>query len=315
MGKKFNFFLSSGLALGAAGTAFSELVLYKLCNRNANMDQLNGELSGQRELDREIDRIRKEDHEWLLSQELKDYYITSEDGLRLHASFLPSEKPSDRYVFCIHGYRCYGTREFDSISRFYHSQGFNCFMIDHRAHGASEGKYITFGVKESEDCMSWLKFMRREFGEEIQIILHGVSMGAATVMLMSGKLLPNNVVFAVADCGYSTLKGELLHSLENNHYPASVSYKLFRTAAKLQAGFDPDECNPIEGVEQSNIPVLFAHGEADDFVPFDMVYANYEACPSPVKKLITVPNAVHAQAFHADDQLKNAILDMVDRLM
>ncbi|HAG70022.1 MAG TPA: hypothetical protein DCL38_08615 [Lachnospiraceae bacterium] len=163
--------------------------------------------------------------------------------------------------------------------------------------------------------MSWLKFMRREFGEEIQIILHGVSMGAATVMLMSGKLLPNNVVFAVADCGYSTLKGELLHSLENNHYPASVSYKLFRTAAKLQAGFDPDECNPIEGVEQSNIPVLFAHGEADDFVPFDMVYANYEACPSPVKKLITVPNAVHAQAFHADDQLKNAILDMVDRLM
>ena len=63
-------------------------------------------------------------------------------------------------------------------------------------------------------------------------------MGAATVMLMSGKLLPNNVVFAVADCGYSTLKGELLHSLENNHYPASVSYKLFRTAAKLQAGFD-----------------------------------------------------------------------------
>ena len=316
MGKKLKFLLSSGLAIGAAGTAASELVFYMLSNKSADLDFINAQIEGEiTELDKAIAKVREEDLAWLLSQDLKHYYMTSEDGLTLHASFLPAKEPSNRYVLGIHGYRCYGTKEFDSISRFYHNQGFNCFLIDQRAHGESEGKYITFGAKESEDGMKWLKFMRKEFGEDIEIILHGVSMGAATVMLMSGKLLPNNVVFAVSDCGYSTLKGQLIHSMENNHLPASVSYRMYRAAAKLTGDFDPDACNPIEGVEKSNIPILFAHGEADDFVPFDMVYANYEACPSPVKKLVTVPRAKHAQAFQVDDRLKSEILNMVDRLM
>ncbi len=316
MGKTIKFLLSSGLAIGAAGTALSELVLYILSNRNSDTDIIDRLAAGEpSELDNAIAKVRDEDYEWLTSQDLKHYYITSDDGLKLHASFLPSKTLSDKYVLGIHGYRCYGTKEFDSISRFYHEKGFNCFLIDQRAHGESEGKYITFGLKESEDCMNWLKFMRKEFGEDIEVILHGVSMGAATVMLMSGRMLPNNVVFAVADCGYSTLKEQLLHNFSGSNLPAPAAYFMYKTAAKLQAGFDPDECNPIEGVEKSNIPILFAHGDADEFVPFDMVYANYEACPSPVKKLVTVKGAKHAQAFQVDDQLKNAILDMADRLM
>ncbi len=316
MGKKINFVLSSGLALGAIGAAFSELLLYFLSNKNADPSfAFAGNEEDMTELDKAIEEVRKEDLDWLLSKKLTHYHITSDDGFKLHASFLPAEKPSNRYILCIHGYHCTGNDEFDSISRFYHEHGFNCFMIDHRGHGESEGKYITFGIKESEDCMKWLKFMRREFGEDIEIILHGVSMGAATVMLMSGKMLPNNVVFAVADCGYSTLKGQLLHNFQNNRLPAALSYWLYKIVAKLQAGFDPDKCNPIEGVEKSTIPILFAHGDEDDFVPFDMVYANYEACPSPVKRLITVPKAKHAQAFQVDDRLKNAILDMAERLM
>ncbi len=316
MGKKINILLSSGLAVGAIGVAFSELLLYLLSNKNADPTfAFTAKEEDLTELDRAIEAVREEDLEWLLSKELKHYHITSDDGLKLHASYLPAQKPSNRYILCIHGYHCSGNSEFDSISRFYHEHGYNCFMIDQRGHGESEGKYITFGLKECEDCMKWLKFMRTEFGEDIEIILHGVSMGAATVMLMSGKMLPNNVVFAVADCGYSTLKSQLIHNLSNNRLPASISYRLYRIAAKLQAGFDPDKCNPIEGVEKSTIPILFVHGDEDDFVPFEMVYANYEACPSPVKKLVTVPKAKHAQAFQVDDRVKNAILDMAGRLM
>lgn len=317
MGKKLKFVLSSGLALGAVGTAATELLFYILSNKNAGQGVVENAVDegAPNETDKDIEERREKDHEWLLSQDLKHYYMTSSDGLKLHASFLPAKTPSDRYVLGIHGYRCYGTKEFDSISRFYHTHGFNCFLIDHRAHGESEGKYITFGLKECEDCMGWLKFMRKEFGEDIEIVLHGVSMGAATVMLMSGKLLPNNVVFAVSDCGYSSLKDQILHNFEEKHLPASLAYQMYRIASRLKAGFDPDECIPIEGVENSNIPILFAHGDADRFVPFDMVYANYEACPSPVKKLVVVKGAKHAQAFQADDQLKDAILDMVDRFM
>ncbi|MCR5790874.1 MAG: alpha/beta hydrolase [Lachnospiraceae bacterium] len=314
MGKKIKFLVSSALTVGALGAAASETILYLLSNKNGdpNITRFDAEES---DLDKAIERVREEDHEWLLSQELTHYYTTSSDGLKLHATYLPAAVASKRFALCIHGYRCNGTKEFDSISRFYHEEGVNCFMIDHRAHGESEGKYITYGVKESEDCIGWLKFMRREFGEDIQIILHGVSMGAATVMLMSGKLLPNNVVFAVSDCGYSTLKDQLYHNFKQSHLPPVVAYQLYRQTAKLHAGFDPDECNPIEGVENSNIPILFAHGEDDQFVPFDMVYANFDACPSPVKQLVTVPGAKHAQAFQADDKLRNAIIDMMDRLL
>ncbi|MCR5733549.1 MAG: alpha/beta hydrolase [Lachnospiraceae bacterium] len=316
MGKKLKFLASSVTALTAVSAAASEAFLYILSNRKGNVDFLfKDEEARKDDLDKAIDRVRGEDYEWLLSQDLAHYYITSRDGLKLHASYLPAEEESDCFAFCIHGYRCSGNKEFDSISRFYHDLGINVFMIDHRAHGESEGEYITYGVKEAEDCMDWLKFLRKEFGENIEIILHGVSMGAATVMIMTGKMLPNNVVFAIEDCGYSTLKGQLIHNFTQNHTPAEISYQLYRLSAKLHAHFDPEDCRPIEGVEQSNIPILFAHGEEDEFVPFDMVYANYDACPSPVKKLITIPHAKHAQAFQADNQVKNEIRRMIDQYL
>ncbi|MCR4739511.1 MAG: alpha/beta hydrolase [Lachnospiraceae bacterium] len=316
MSKKLKFLASTVTALTAVSVTAAESFLYILSNRKGNVDFLfKDEEENKTDLDRAIDKVRSEDYEWLMHQDLTHYYITSRDGLKLHASYLPAATETDRFVLCIHGYRCSGNREFDSISRFYHDLGINAFMIDHRAHGESEGNYITYGAKESVDCMDWLKFMRKEFGENIEIILHGVSMGAATVMIMTGKMLPNNVVFAVEDCGYSTLKAQLCYNFNQYHFPAELSYQLYRLSAKLRAHFDPEKCNPIEGVEQSNIPILFAHGEEDEFVPFDMVYANFDACPSPVKKLITVPGAKHAQAFQMDDQVKDAIVKMIDNYM
>ncbi len=314
MGKKFKFLLSS-LAIGTtAFAAASQALLYFLSDRSADLGFI---LDPDEETDSSarINAVLKEDYDWLISNDLKEYSIDSADGLKLRAQYLPAKRPSNRYVLLIHGFHNFGTREFCSISRFYHEEGFNCFIIDQRAHGKSEGKYITYGCKESDDCIRWLKFMKKEFGENIDIILHGVSMGAATVMLMSGKMLPNNVIFAISDCGYSTLKGQLLYSFEKHHMPASLSYTLFKIGAKLRIGFDPDKCLPIVGVEKSNIPILFIHGEDDEFVPFEMVYANYEACPSPVKKLVTVAGADHAQCFNMDDSVKDAILDMIERLM
>ncbi|MBQ7564082.1 MAG: alpha/beta hydrolase [Lachnospiraceae bacterium] len=314
MSKRLRVLLSGATAMAAVGVAASEGLLYLLSHKSAELSGLvpiNG--SDEREIDRDILKKRSDARKWVTLQELSHYHITSDDGLRLHAALLPAKHPSKRYAFCIHGFHCSGIREFDTIARFYYEHDINCFMIDQRSHGDSEGTYITYGVKESDDCIKWLKFMRKEFGDDIEIILHGVSMGAATVMLMSGKMLPNNVVFAVSDCGYSTLKDQLYHNFEQRHIPASAAYRLYRTAAKLHADFDPDECNPIEGVEKSNIPIIFAHGERDDFVPFDMVYANFDACPSPVKRLVTVPEAEHAQAFQIGDDLKEAILDMIGK--
>lgn len=315
MKRQLKLLLSGATAMAAVGAVASEGLLYLLSNKSAELGDIVPINEGdESELDREIAKKRSDARKWVSLQELSHYHITSDDGLRLHAALLPAKHPSNRYALCIHGFHCSGIREFDTIARFYYENDINCFMIDQRAHGDSEGTYITYGVKESDDCIKWLKFMRKEFGEDIEIILHGVSMGAATVMMMCGKMLPNNVVFAVSDCGYSTLKDQLYHNFAQRHIPASAAYLMYKGAAKLQADFDPDDCNPIEGAEKSNIPMIFAHGEADDFVPFDMVYANYDACPSPVKRLVKVPEAKHAQAFQIGDSLKEAILDMIGNL-
>ena len=143
--------------------------------------------------------------EWLNEQTFENYSITNVDGNKLKGYLLKADKPSDVYVFGSHGYRCWGKREFRLMAKFYHDLGFNVFIVDHQAHGESEGKYIGFGSHESRDAMQWLKFMTDTFGSDIQIILHGVSMGCATVMMMSGNPdLPKNVKFTVADCGYTS---------------------------------------------------------------------------------------------------------------
>ncbi|MCR4924515.1 MAG: alpha/beta hydrolase [Lachnospiraceae bacterium] len=313
MAKKFKYVTTAITATAALTAAASEGLFYLMSSRGGNPDLITGvKEEDKTDLDKAIEKVRDEDYRWLLDRELETYYITSKDGLRLRATLLRAKEETNRYVFCIHGYRNTGFREFDSISRFYHGLGINVFIIDQRACGESDGKFITYGYKECDDCIEWLKFMRKEFGENTEIILHGVSMGAATVMLMTGRMLPNNIVFAVEDCGYSSLKGQLYHTFSNYHLPAALAYGLFRVSSRLHCDFDPNDCNPIEGVEQSNIPILFVHGEEDDFVPFEMVYANYDACPSPVKKLITVPGAKHGQAFEADSQVRDEIKKMIE---
>ena len=160
--------------------------------------------------------------EWLNDQTFENYSITNVDGNKLKGYLLKADKPSDVYVFGSHGYRCWGKREFRLMAKFYHDLGFNVFIVDHQAHGESEGKYIGFGSHESRDAMQWLKFMTDTFGSDIQIILHGVSMGCATVMMMSGNPdLPKNVKFTVADCGYTSPWAEFDYQLKNAHVPTS----------------------------------------------------------------------------------------------
>lgn len=304
----------SVLAAGAgAGSAY--VLFYLLSHKNGNVDFVLSDDRPETE-ENAVIRIRREnDYEWLTSQSLEHFHITSDDGLKLHACLLPASKPSDKYVLAVHGYRCFGTKEFDSIARFYHENDVNVFMIDHRASGESEGKYITYGAKEHEDCLKWIDFMLLTFGRNIKISLHGCSMGSATVMMMLGCNLPENVKFAVSDCGYSTLKEQLYFNFKQYKLPADICYPLYCQAAKLVARFDPDEVCPIKSLENSTIPVIFAHGEADNFVPYEMGPRNYEACTSEQKVFISVPDAEHVQAFQRSDEQKNMILQYIKKYM
>ena len=150
------------------------------------------------------------------------------------------------------------------------SRGHNLLLIDQRAHGKSDGKVITFGIKERFDVKSWIDYSIHRHGENVKIMLYGISMGAATVLMASELNLPKNVVGIVADCPYSSPKAIIKKVTGEMGLPATLFYPFIRLGALIFGGFDPSSAAPILAVKNTDIPILLIHGDADDFVPCEM---------------------------------------------
>lgn len=225
----------------------------------------------------------------------EDVEIRSFDGLTLRGKYFESA-PGAPLELMMHGYRGSGERDMcGGVPRAF-SLGRNVLMIDQRAAGRSDGYIITFGIRERYDGLEWLRFIEKRFGPEQQVILTGISMGAATVMLMSEMDLPKNVVGILADCGYSSAKDIMMKVIRQIHLPARLLYPFVRLGARLWGGFDIEEASPIEAVKRAKVPIIFIHGESDDFVPCEMSRLCYEAC-STRKQFLAVPGAGHGLAF------------------
>ncbi len=179
-------------------------------------------------------------------------------------------------------------------------------MVDQRAGGLSEGHIITFGIKERYDCQRWAWYIAERFGNDVPIILTGISMGAATVMMTSVLELPANVIGVLADCGYTSAKAIIKKVIHQMGLPSAVAYPFVRLGARLFGGFDLEAASPIEAMKICRLPVLFVHGDADDYVPWSMSSENYEACAAP-KRLLTVAGAGHGLAYPADPQGYTAV--------
>lgn len=178
--------------------------------------------------------------------------------------------------------------------------GFNVLLVDQRAHGESEGKYLTFGVNERFDCLSWASYAAERFGNDVKIYLYGISMGASTVLMASALPLPKSVSGIVADCGYTSPKDIIFSVLRDHHVPAAPVYAVARLGAKLFCGFDLDSASAPDALSRSHIPVLFIHGDDDRFVPCRMSRENFEASAAEHKKLLIVHNAGHGLSYMLD---------------
>ena len=139
----------------------------------------------------------------------------------------------------------------------------------------------------------------KHFGPDVRIILTGISMGAATVMMAAGEPLPKNVVGVLADCGYSSPKEIILEVLKQMKLPPKLCYPFVKLAARIYGHFDLEENAPVEAMKRAKVPVIFFHGEADDFVPCAMSRQCFAACASR-KKLVTVPGAGHGLSYPMD---------------
>lgn len=235
-----------------------------------------------------------------LSVPYEDVFITSFDGLRLHAKFYAAPDPKAPVQIMFHGYKSAAERDFCGGLREGIDGGFNVLLVDQRAHGESEGKYLTFGVNERFDCLSWANYAAERFGRDVKIYLYGISMGAATVLMASALPLPDSVSGIVADCGYTSPKDIIFSVLRDHHVPAAPVYAVARIGAKLFCGFDLDSASAPEALSHSRIPVLFIHGDDDRFVPCRMSRENFEASAAERKKLLIVSNAGHGLSYMLD---------------
>ena len=238
------------------------------------------------------------------TQKLKQYahediFITSQDGLKLHGTFFPLEG-SKKVVICFHGYTSEGLNDYSTLALFYRSHGFNLMIVDERAHGRSEGTYIGFGCLDRKDAVLWIEEMIKYLGEEAEILLHGDSMGGATVLMTAGLLLPSQVKAIVSDCAFTSAWEVFQSVLKNSyHLPAFPILHTANEMVKKKAGYGLKDCNAKEEVAKTKLPILFLHGKADTFVPCSMAQELYHACTGP-KKLVLIEGAGHVESCYRD---------------
>ena len=247
-------------------------------------------------------------HSFMKEHNAMDVYIKSFDGLRLQALWVPVENSRGTILFA-HGYRSCKFVDFSLAFDIYHKLGMNILVVDQRAHGESEGKIITFGVKESRDIQSWIAFHNQNFGMH-PIILSGLSMGASTMLYLADKDLPGNVRGIIADCGFTSPK-EIMKIVAKKKFKLPKWFvSPVGVFAKIFGGFDYSY-STMKSLVDAKAPILFIHGSNDDFVPCYMTEQNFDACASEKKKIIA-SGAPHGYSFlFATDEIKNAIENFI----
>jgi uncharacterized protein len=241
------------------------------------------------------------DVSWLDRHPFEDVEMKSHDGLLLRAYYLAAPTPTTKTALLAHGYSGSAKNDMGAFAKMYHEIfGYNVLMPDDRGHGASEGKYIGFGWPDRLDYIKWLHYLLQRVGDDAQIVLHGVSMGGATVLMTSGETLPEQVKCLVSDCAYTSVSAILAYQARRLYkIPPFPLVYLVSLVCKMRAGYFFGEASALRQVRQANKPILFIHGAEDTFVPVSMLESLYEACPTYKEKLI-VPNAGHGLAYSAD---------------
>ncbi len=248
------------------------------------------------EVGRKYLQMRKDGEEWLSKQKYEELTLTTFDGLTLRGKFYRAKNARATVVF-VHGYRSWPEREFSSVVKFYAENGLNFLFYDRRAHGKSDGKYITFGVADRYDLRDWVKYIDELCNHEFPIVLDGVSMGAATVCMASSLDLPPNVKAMIADCPYTSPKEQIVHTMKNLYkLPVFPLYYTIEFFSKLLAKTGFSDCDARQEIAKTKIPLFLAHGAADSFVPTYMGQQIYQACNSP-KELFIVPGAEHGMSY------------------
>ncbi|MCC3869741.1 alpha/beta hydrolase [Terrisporobacter mayombei] len=255
----------------------------------------------------------EEDVNWLIKDSnYNDKYINSFDDLKLHGYEIKNKIKTNKWAIVVHGYTSKGETVSSKAKHFY-EMGYNVLVPDLRAHGKSEGNYIGMGWYDRLDIIDWINSVLKD-NPDSKIILHGTSMGAATVLSTSGEKLPSNVKAIIADCGYTSVWDEFTYQLKALfNLPSFPVMDLSNMVTMVKTGYSLKEASPIKQVAKSKTPILYIHGDKDDFVPYYMMDELYNATSSQKSKL-TIKNAGHGKADLVNPSLYwNTVSDFLDK--
>lgn len=224
--------------------------------------------------------------------------IKANDGITLRGTQYIVNEESDKWVIVLHGYRS-EPKSVLTIGEQFSNNGYNVLIPSMRGCSESEGDYIGMGWLDKEDLKCWINLIINK-NPNAEIVLHGSSMGAATVLMLSGDNLQNNVKCIIADSGYTSVWDIFASEAKVRfNLPAFPVLNMFQLVAKFKAGYDIKEASAIEQVKNSKTPILFIHGDNDDFVPLYMCDKLYENANCEKEKLI-IEGAGHTEAKYKE---------------
>ncbi|MFC6164174.1 alpha/beta hydrolase [Lactiplantibacillus dongliensis] len=234
---------------------------------------------------------------WLYRQPIQKWQLNLGDAEnRLVAQYVPAKANSRKTVIISHGYKGDG-ETMANYAYMFHNMGYNVLLPDDRGHGKSAGKYISFGWQDRRDYLGWVDQVIKTVGKSAEIVLFGVSMGGATVEMMSGEELPPQVKAIIADCGYTSIEEELAYLLKRQfHLPKYPFVPIVSFINRHRMGYFLSDVSSVEQLRHNKLPIFFIHGEKDVYVPSWMLKKNYRATTAP-KMMWQVPNATHAESF------------------
>lgn len=289
-----------GIILFGVGNYFYNLALNPNSSKSLILEQDTKETSA----------IREEN--WISDQSnYCDEEIESFDNLKLHGYKINNEN-SNVWVITVHGYMGSGAKMASYAENFY-NMGYNVLVPDLRGHGKSEGDYIGMGWNDRKDILRWIDLILKE-NNNAKIILHGVSMGGATVMMTSGEKLPENVKCIIEDCGYSSVVDEFEDKLKNIfNLPKTPILQAADLVSRVRAGYWFSDASSVNQLKKAKVPILFIHGDKDDFVPYDMLDKVYNAADVEKEKLV-VEGAEHAKSAYVNPELYwNTISNFINK--
>ena len=242
---------------------------------------------------------------------LRDTFVVSPAGERQHAYYLACDDACGKTAVLVHGYKDSAIKFFYFGRMYNRDLHYNVLMPDLHAHGLSDGNDIQMGWKDADDVLNWIKVAEEVFRDEnyrTAMIVHGVSMGAATTMNVSGKDLPEYVNAFVEDCGYTSVWDEFSMQLKEMFgLPAFPLMHSTSLLCNMKYGWNFKEASPLISVSRCTRPMLFIHGDADDFVPFSMMQPLYDAKPEP-KEFWVAPGSAHANAYRDHPEEYTAVV-------